>query len=723
MQFDIVTIGDFRFPGGTSTAIAAETAILAKAGYRVGLLPTAGGVLQYPHPFHPEIRAVLDRGEAVLVPPSQPVEAKLCLLHHPQVFEHWPEQPWQVAAEKTLLVTHHPLLDGDEKPFYDWQKIDSIVQSQFGDVVWAPVGPKVRAQFARVSADLPLHFEDWSNVLDPADWAVPRAGFMGAQPVIGRHSRPDPLKWPADRGTFLQAYPDDPYVKVRLMGFGPELGETIGKLPQNWEILPFNAQPVREFLASLDYFVYYHHPKWVEAYGRSIIEAMATGVVTVLPKHFEPLFGDGAVYAEESAVADTIKALHANPTRYFAQSARGVAVAAEIAGPKVLLDRVRRLIGAPEKRDAKPPPTIRRPKIMFFTSNGVGMGHLTRSLAVARRLPKSVEPVFLTLSKAFGLVQREGIHAEYLPFHKATQTHFEEWNLHLEQELKAAIAFHQPEAFVFDGNMPYGGLQRALAGFPALWTVWMRRGMWAPNSGEDAIARENTFHAVIEPDDLAAAWDRGLTNQHRRLTYPVAPIRYLTDGEVLSRAEARKEIGLPDTGLAVLFQLGSGNNYDMSQIREHILKRLLAEPDLHIVNADWLIGDQSAEMPARVIRLKEYPLARLFAAFDFAVGAVGYNAFHEVIAAGLPTLFVPNQSPEQDEQIMRARFAALKGMARVAPSTDFYAANAGLSDLLNKAKRDEIRQACLEAPSENGAAEAARYLAEMCQTRRQIRGL
>ena len=720
MQFDIVTIGDFRFPGGTSTSIASETAILAKAGYKMGLISTAGSVLNYPHPINPEIRAVLDNGHAALLPHGQYAEARLCLLHHPQVFQQWPQQAWNVKADETRLIVHHPLLDGDGNPFYNWSKINTVVQDMFDDVSWAPVGPKVREQFLRVDNPPPLHPQDWTNVLDIADWKLPRDGYMGARPVVGRHSRPDPLKWPEDRNSFLQAYPADKQLDVKLMGYGPELEGVVGKKPANWVTLPFGAMPPKAFLASIDYFVYYHHPRWVEAYGRSILEAMATGAVVVLPPHFEPLFGRGAIYADLQDVADTLKSLHADPARYLAQSARGVAVARVIAGPEVLINRVRQLIGPPakEKRESKPA-TVRLPKIMFFTSNGVGMGHLTRSLAVARRLPNSVEPVFLTLSKAFGLVQREGIYAEYLPFHKATGTHPEEWNIHLAREVREALALHKPDAFVFDGNVPYSGMLHALAEYPAIWKVWMRRGMWAPGSGEDTIMREASFNAVIEPADIADHWDRGITQNFQSKTYKVAPIRYLKNHEMLSRADARKEIGLPQTGLAVLVQLGSGNNYDMSRIRNHILQRLLSEPDLHIVNADWLIGEGSADLPESVIRLQEYPLSRLFNAFDFSVGAVGYNSFHEVINAGLPTLFVPNQSPEQDEQIVRARYAKLKGMARVAPSTDLHQANFELADMLNSNTRKEIREACLKSASKNGADEAARYLAEMSFSRRQ----
>ena len=47
-------------------------------------------------------------------------------------------------------------------------------------------------------------------------------------------------------------------------------------------------------------------------------------------------------------------------------------------------------------------------------------------------------------------------------------------------------------------------------------------------------------------------------------------------------------------------------------------------------------------MPAGVVPIRAtYPIVRYYAAFDLAVAAAGYNAFHELIAAGVPNLFVP----------------------------------------------------------------------------------
>ena len=53
-------------------------------------------------------------------------------------------------------------------------------------------------------------------------------------------------------------------------------------------------------------------------------------------------------------------------------------------------------------------------RVLFTTSNGTGLGHLTRSMAIARRLPEKVEPLFLTLSAAAPVVEGMGFPVEYV---------------------------------------------------------------------------------------------------------------------------------------------------------------------------------------------------------------------------------------------------------------------------------------------------------------------
>lgn len=248
---DIVVIGDFRFPGGAASGPAEQIRAQAAAGYRTALVHVKGPVLKYPHPFNPNIRSCIEDGLADLVDPDQPVSAPLVLAYHPQIFTNLPHRPLKVDGGIKLLVTSHPLVDGAGEPYYDWDTINTNAQEALGgDVLWAPLGPLVRAPVAGLENAPPLFEHDWLEVLNADDWSVRRDGFCAAKPVIGRHSRPDPLKWPDDPETILAAYPDDPACLVRILGGGAFLADLVGPYPPNWEVQPFKPRTRGSFWAA-----------------------------------------------------------------------------------------------------------------------------------------------------------------------------------------------------------------------------------------------------------------------------------------------------------------------------------------------------------------------------------------------------------------------------------------------------------------------------------------
>ena len=168
VRYDVVAIGDFRFPGGTSTAVVEELCAQAAAGYRTGLIQLKGPILKFPHPIHAGIRRCLDEGIADLLDPDAAIGARLVLAHHPSLFTYLPRRALRIDAEVRLLIVHHPPFDGAGKPSYDCAAIHRNAEAVLGgEVLWAPVGPAVRAQFAMLDDPPPLFPLDWHGVLDP----------------------------------------------------------------------------------------------------------------------------------------------------------------------------------------------------------------------------------------------------------------------------------------------------------------------------------------------------------------------------------------------------------------------------------------------------------------------------------------------------------------------------------------------------------------------------
>jgi len=718
-ELDIVLLSDLRFPGGTGSAIAEEIKAATQQGYSVGLVNLEAANLRLPLPINPRIRALIDAGRCSLLPPEGPVQARLAVIHNPYTVGELPFLSTRVRAEQRLLVVHHPPFAADGTPYYNLDRIRLIADEILdGSVIWAPVGPRVREQLQGREDSPPLLDYDWYNVFDTTAWIVNRTAPKHGRRVIGRHGRPDARKWPETREAILMAYPDDPQFKVRILGGGKFLKVIMGTYPRNWEVLPFNTIEPARFLRDLNVFVYYHHPNWVEAFGCAIAEAMASGLPCVLPKHFADLFNEAAIYAEPEQAAAATLSICEDPARYHRQGKAAREFAESRFGHDTHLRRVQKLIGKPRAKQtsrsfhiALEPTPVRR--VLFVSTNGVGMGHLTRLLAIARRLPESIQPVFVTMSQAIGVVRDFGYLVEYVPFHEYLRCDVRSWNRFLAQELNEIIQFYDAKVVLFDGNSPFQGIIDAADRNPHVWFIWCRRAMWLPSTGATFLEREKHFDGVLEPRELAEAFDTGPTREYRTSAHLVDPIRLLDDHELLPRDAARRELGLEGDGTAILVQLGSGNNFRYDVINWQLIESLHEIRDLQVVTAEWLMARRSIESDDRIRVMKTFPLSRYFRAFDASISAVGYNSYHELVQAKIPTLFIPNENPRQDNQLVRAQFAERHGFGICVRVHDVYRLRPAIHRLLDSAERQLMADACARFARPNGAVESAKMIEEL----------
>ena len=164
-----------------------------------------------------------------------------------------------------------------------------------------PGKPKVELLYAsdwmKMTTGLPGLFEpspiDTDRFSPPADStgrpsaalrspsaARPGSGGKPSTFVVGRISRDEPMKFHVDAAPFYETLAAEG-VAVRLMGATATLGAALSAR-DGIEIFPENAVPANEFLQGLDCFTYRTNPSWFEAWGRVVLEAMATGLAVVV---------------------------------------------------------------------------------------------------------------------------------------------------------------------------------------------------------------------------------------------------------------------------------------------------------------------------------------------------------------------------------------------------------------------------------------------------------
>ena len=355
-------------------------------------------------------------------------------------------------------------------------------------------------------------------------------------------------------------------------------------------------------------------------------------------------------------------------------------------------------------------------RILFISSNGTGLGHLTRSMAIARRLGPDVEPLFFTLSGAAPVVAAQGFPVEFASSY-ATPTAGSDWrwSRRLRARLRAIFRDADPRALVFDGAHPYQALLDAMPAVPDAHRVWSRRPMWKPGANFGAIERTRFFDQVLEPGEFAAVEDRGATVARRSEVNAVAPVVFCEDDELLPRADAERELGVEPGAVNVLVQLGQGAA--VQGANERVLRHLAARDGVRVAALSSALS-ALPDVPEGVVDLEAtYPISRYLRAFDVAVSAAGYNAYHELIRFGVPALYVP--MPRQtDDQPARARFAHETGVGRGVDGPDAPELEAMLDELLDPAARDAATSRLAELRPENGAGPAARWLEELMATER-----
>ena len=216
--------------------------------------------------------------------------------------------------------------------------------------------------------------------------------------------------------------------------------------------------------------------------------------------------------------------------------------------------RLRRLVG---QRSSSGQVKPGRKRVLFLSSNGVGIGHLTRLFAIARRMPNEVEPVFATLSQAMPVVEQAGYPVEYLPFHVYANCDPQDWNEWLAEHLTQIIDFHSARVVVFDGGSPYRGLIEAVAPRRDVKLIWVRRGMWREEQNNaEAIRRQHFFDLIIEPGDVAEAMDRGATADNRAVALNPADSLPRSGGSLSTAPPQPARLGLDPDKPAMLIQLG-----------------------------------------------------------------------------------------------------------------------------------------------------------------------
>ncbi|MDP1852339.1 MAG: hypothetical protein Q8K48_08005 [Candidatus Planktophila sp.] len=353
-----------------------------------------------------------------------------------------------------------------------------------------------------------------------------------------------------------------------------------------------------------------------------------------------------------------------------------------------------------------------KPTIILATSNGVGMGHLARTTAVALALKEFANPIIVSMAGGIAEIPAfMDIRCEYIPGRDRLWMPREKWDSYLCERLLALIEETGASILTFDGVVPYPGVFATKIKNGNLCLVWIRRGFWQRNLLRFVLpVYSKVMDIVIEPGDIAKAFDFGPTSK-RKEAILTSPVSLFERESAMSRDDARRALGLDLERPVVLVQLGTGDG-DVNSKMTAALEGLVGWKELQIVLTKEPIdkdGNSLAPDGLDIKVVRYFPLARVLEAFDASICATGYNGVHELLPARIPSVFVSNIRGTDDQE-GRARWCQEFGYALRADHSNLGDITATVKKLQNPKVREQLSAKCSELPGTTGGAEIAKIL-------------
>lgn len=355
--------------------------------------------------------------------------------------------------------------------------------------------------------------------------------------------------------------------------------------------------------------------------------------------------------------------------------------------------------------------------VLFATSNGAGLGHLTRALSIAKELSINTHAAVLTLSTAYKRASGNGIPVYYFPSAEKAHSSQKHWNDVFRIYFAQLLAELRPSVVVFDGVVVYQGITDACRAF-GIQLVWLQRGCWKAEVDARSTTRHNAQsvcdHVIVPGDygcDETVDCGPGITTDH------VSPIVLVDKQQLSTKPQAKEALGLDQDTHYILVNLGGSLIGDTRALIDAVTE--VASKTNGLWKVALLRSPLSIELKnnSNVEVLEYYPIAKHLRAFAVVVAAAGYNAVQELVVAQVPSILVPNLNTRTDDQLKRAENATTDGWSLLGTSPQQLKDN--LTSLIeNESQRTTLVTSMSRLQEADGAFHAARIIEELVQQAR-----
>jgi predicted glycosyltransferase len=351
---------------------------------------------------------------------------------------------------------------------------------------------------------------------------------------------------------------------------------------------------------------------------------------------------------------------------------------------------------------------MRSIRIVSYVVNGSGVGHLARQVAIQRWVRRlaavrgvRAEIYFLTSSEADATLFNERFASFKLPSKTTIADAEIDKTTYLalaKQWVWHSIGLIRPDLLVVD-TFPRGSFGELLT---ALDLCKRRAFVFRPTKGTfasraDFQAMLPLYDAILVPEHEEDA-SVVVPEAARSKLHHTGPICARDEADAMARDEARARLGAGERRV-VYVSAGGGGDPGAEAFIHRVCDTLARDPNVLVAVGAGPLYRGRRVLRDGVVWLAADEPSSLVRAFDVAVCACGYNTYVELMHAGVPAVFCP-QDKIADDQLERATRASRAGAAVVVEGA-FEASSDAIRDAVTK---------LLEPDANRRAREAARSL-------------
>lgn len=301
-------------------------------------------------------------------------------------------------------------------------------------------------------------------------------------------------------------------------------------------------------------------------------------------------------------------------------------------------------------------------RILFYAINGSGLGHLSRLLAIARSL-RDLSSALGTACDIRFVTTSEGSGAVWdFPVYKVPSNTVAVSCGLAQNEFVAScrlmvinlIASLRPDMLVTD-TVPQGafGEMSLLAGHVKSMVYIDRHKDPSHSNSPVHLNHLSLYDQVLVPDsaDQAARYPLPAGLEERR--HFVGYVHGYRADQALSPQAVRDYFGVLGHQQLIFVTAGGGGDPAARRSLQHLVQSLACDPKHFVLVGYGPLYQGEYLYRSNVVPFTEMNVSRYFAGVDLAIAAAGYNSYHELLAAQVPTIFFaqPKGMDRQDERV------------------------------------------------------------------------